>query len=258
MIVYHKYSPAFVQVNINYALTSEQDKIAKKVSENYLKDCNCLIYAVCGAGKTELIFDVIKTALLRGEQIGFTVPRREVAIEIYGRLVDAFPSVDITLVHGGRTAKLVSQIIVLTTHQLYRYKKFFDLLIFDEIDAFPYSGDFVLEAMFYQSVRGNYVIMSATPSKKLLNKFAKEGEVLTLFTRFHHHQMPVPKLAIKFLGLEYICLYLTLKRLINSDKSVLVFAPTISEVETLFVFLKVLLKGGNSFIQKDKCECDYL
>lgn len=244
--VFHRdYPPTFVKADINYPLTSEQNKIAKTVSKNYLNHTNTLIYAVCGAGKTELVFDAIKEALARGEIVGFTIPRREVVIEIYYRLVSAFPSIDITLVYGGNTTKLEGQIVVLTTHQLYRYKNYFDLLIFDEIDAFPYSGDFVLEAMFYRSVRGSYVIMSATPSKKLLKTFATNGEVLTLFTRFHHHQMPVPKLIIRAFLFEYLLVLLTLKRMLKNEKSVLVFAPTISQAETLFAFLRLAVKGGN-------------
>lgn len=245
VIEYHSFTPLFARPDINYALTSEQEEIAKKVSKNYVDKKNSLIYAVCGAGKTELVFDVVKMALARGEQIGFTIPRREVVIEIYHRLIEAFPTVDITLVHGGNTSRLRGQIIVLTTHQLYRYKNFFDLLIFDEIDAFPYSGDFVLEAMFKQSVRGQYVIMSATPSQKLIKSLELNGEVLTLFTRFHRHQMPVPRVIISFLALEYITLFIELKRLLKLKKSVLVFAPTISEAEVLYSLLKFLVKGGN-------------
>jgi len=245
IVTYKKYTPIFTQPAINYPLTKEQEQIAKRVSKNYLDCKNSLIYAVCGAGKTELVFDVIKTSLSRGEQIGFTIPRREVVIEIYMRLKEAFPSIEITLVHGGNTNKLTGQIIVLTSHQLYRYKKFFDLLVFDEIDAFPYEGDFVLDAMFRQSVRGSYVIMSATPSKKLIDSFKDNGEVLTLFSRFHHHQMPVPKIKISFFLLEYLTLFLELRRLLGLGKSVLIFAPTISEAETLFLLLKHLIKAGN-------------
>lgn len=251
-IIYRPFQPIYAVPDINYPLTPEQDKIAKKVSKNYLEKKNSLIYAVCGAGKTELVFDVIKTALGLGQQIGFTIPRREVVIEIYGRLKSAFPSVDITLVHGGNTSNLLGQIIVLTTHQLYRYKEFFDLLIFDEIDAFPYSGDFVLEAMFRQSVRGHYVIMSATPSQKLIEEFERNGDILTLFTRFHHHQIPVPRVIETFQLIDYFITLSVAKRIINHDKGLLIFAPTISEAETLYYFLKVFLKQGNLVHSKIK------
>ena len=244
VIEYRPYPKVYARPDINYPLTEEQEGIAKRVSKNYLDHKDTLIYAVCGAGKTELVFDVIKTALARGEQIGFTIPRREVVIEIYSRLKSAFPSIEITFVHGGNTDRLLGQIIVLTTHQLYRYKHFFDLLIFDEIDAFPYDGDFVLEAMFKASVRGNYVVMSATPSKKLIKDFSKRGEVLTLFTRFHHHQIPVPRIRIAFMLIQYLVLISELKRLLNANKSVLVFAPTISLAESLYLLLKTIIKGG--------------
>lgn len=244
VIEYTPFPPHVVNVNINYPLTPQQNQIAKRVRQNYIGGINSLIYAVCGAGKTELVFDVIREALRNGQQIGFTIPRREVVKEIYVRLVEAFPSVDIALVHGGNTSRLRGQIIVLTTHQLYRYKQFFDLLIFDEIDAFPYAGDFVLEAMFKQSIRGHFVLLSATPSQRLLTSFAKTGEVLTLFTRFHHHQMPVPRVVIGFYLVDYVLLFRHLRRLINAGKSVLVFAPTIARAEGLFNLLKNVIKKG--------------
>jgi len=49
---------------------------------------------------------------------------------------------------GDHHDALTGNIIVLTTHQLFRYEDYFDLLIFDEIDAFPYVGDLVLESFF--------------------------------------------------------------------------------------------------------------
>lgn len=252
-VIRHKnYPPVFVQPNINYGLTAEQDRIAKQVVKNYRNFKNTLIYAVCGAGKTELVFDVMKEAISKGHTIGFTIPRKEVVIEIYERLKSAFPTISICAVYGGNTTLLEAQIIVLTTHQLYRYKAYFDLLIFDEIDAFPYAGDFVLEAMFYKAVKGNYVVMSATPSKALIETFENNGEVLTLFSRFHNQAIPVPRLIRSAFFSEYVVLILNLKRMLKNGKSVLVFVPTISEAEILFPFLKVLIKGGEIVHSKMK------
>jgi competence protein ComFA len=42
----------------------------------------------------------------------------------------------------------------LTTHQIYRYVAYFDLLVIDEYDAFPFKGDPVLEAFAQRSLKG--------------------------------------------------------------------------------------------------------
>lgn len=258
VVKHRSYPPLFVTPDINYPLTEEQDTIAKRVVSNYHNKKNTLIYAVCGAGKTELVFDVIKYALSKGHTIGFTIPRKEVVIEIYERLKKVFPSVSMTALYGGHTKVLEAQIVMLTTHQLYRFKDYFDLLIFDEIDAFPYAGDFVLEAMFYRSIRGNYVVMSATPSNKLIDKFEKEGEVLTLFSRFHNKEIPVPKLIISGFLFEYLVLIKNLRRMLDKGKSVLVFVPTISEAERLFTFLNLIVKKGNIVHSKQDHNSDII
>lgn len=221
-----KYKEIVVKANIDYGLTPNQLEVASKVSENFSKGIDSLIYAVCGAGKTELVFDVITLALARGMQIGFAIPRKEVVREIYIRIKEAFPLIKTTAVYGGHTEDLNGQIIVLTTHQLYRYNDFFDLLIFDEIDAFPYVGDFVLDALFKRSLKGHFVMMSATPSEKLIKQFEETGGLVTLFSRFHNHAIPVPKKIITGFGYQYIVLLFSLKRFIKANKSVLIFTPT--------------------------------
>ena len=52
--------------------------------------------------------------------------------------------------------------IICTTHQLYRYPQYFDLLILDELDAFPYVNNEVLIGLLQNSIKGNYIYMSAT------------------------------------------------------------------------------------------------
>lgn len=239
------HEPLNLQIKIDYELTTAQTKIAKKVVDNYKNQKNTLIYAVCGAGKTELVFAVIREALSKGAQVGFTIPRREVVIEIANRLKNTFPQAKVISVFGEQTKTLTGNIIVLTTHQLFRYPAYFDLLIFDEIDAFPYAGDLVLEAMFKNSIRGNYVILSATPSMKLINEFAASGTLLTLFSRFHNKEIPVPYFVRSLYVLNFYFLIKNMQRLFRNKKSVLVFVPTIKGAEQLFSTLKLFFKTGN-------------
>ena len=133
---------------LSYELSEDQEKIATGVKEAFINHKNSLIYAVCGAGKTELVYRTIAYALSVGLQVGFTIPRKDVVIELEERIKSAFPNNSVVSVYGGHTSILEADIIILTCHQLYRYEKYFDLLIIDETDAFPYQGNDVLHTFF--------------------------------------------------------------------------------------------------------------
>ena len=60
-----------------------------KVKETFINKKNSLIYAVCGAGKTELVYQTMAYALEQGLQVGFTIPRRDVVIELEKRIKEA-------------------------------------------------------------------------------------------------------------------------------------------------------------------------
>lgn len=224
----------------------EQEKISCRIKENYKNHKNTLVYAVCGAGKTELVFGVIEHALSLGHKVGFSIPRKDVVIELSERLANSFKNNKVVALYGGNTIEKDGDIIVLTTHQLYRYEKFFDLLILDEIDAFPYKDNDVLHAIFLRSVKGNYCLMSATPSEKIKDQFNKgNNEMLTLFHRFHHYPLPVPEIKIRYSVFKIIFIIKKLNIFIKENKPVLVFCATIKECEFLFNFIKTFVKGGN-------------
>lgn len=230
---------------INYELSDDQKRIASSVLDNFKNHINVLIYAVCGAGKTELVFKVIEYALKHSMTVGFAVPRRDVIIELAIRFQKTFKNNVVTSVFGGNTKLLNGDIVCLTTHQLYRYPSFFDLLILDEIDAFPYHGNEVLKSLAKRSVKGNYVLMSATPDKATLDEFAKSGhKILELFTRYHRHPLPMPKVIIYPKIILYICLIKQLRIYQKENKPCLVFVPTISMCEDLYKITKSLVKGG--------------
>lgn len=129
--------------------------------------------------------------------VGFAIPRRDVVIELAKRMESAFKGYIVTCVYGGNNSLLVGDIVCLTTHQLYRYKNYFDLLILDEIDAFPYKGNEVLNNIFKRSIKGHYILMSATPSKKEIEEFnSGNNKMVTLFKRHHGRPIPVPKIKV--------------------------------------------------------------
>lgn len=205
-----------------------------------------MVYAVCGAGKTELSYGVIALALRRGLQVGFALPRRDVVIELFWRIKEAFPENKVVAVYGEHTSALVGDIIILTTHQLYRYRDYFDLLVMDEIDAFPFKDNELLISLYRKSLRGHCVMMSATPSKEILKEFKREGHsIVELRTRFHKKPIPVPKFVLLPEPFRFFYLVKRLKEYQRKKKPCFVFVPSIARCQELFSLLSHLVKGGN-------------
>lgn len=241
-----KYKPPDnVVLSLDYQLSNAQKDIALKVKEAFINRRNVLINAVCGAGKTELVYEVIKYALDNGMQVGFSVPRKDVVIDLYPRFVSAFPLQKVVSVYGNHTDDLIGNIILLTTHQLYRYEKFFDLLIIDETDAFPFNGNDLLNEMFNRSLRGNYIMMSATVLPSMVEKINKEnGVILSLNKRYHNHPLPLPMIKTFYFG-KFIYLIYKMRLFMKNKLPLLVFVPTIDECERLYRLCSIFVKNGN-------------
>lgn len=249
----HNIEPGAVVLKLGYQLSDDQKRISDSVVENWKNKKDTLINAVCGAGKTELVYHVIATCLSKGKNVAFAVPRRDVVIELFHRIKEVFPSNSVIALYGGHTDKLEADIVVLTTHQMYRYENYFDLIVLDEIDAFPFKGDPLLNKMFFRAVRGNIVMMSATPSDDVLEYFSRENRaILELNTRFHRHPLPVPEVVVKYGYLKFPWLFKKLENFFLENKVVFVFAPTIDRCEFVYKILKTKFKNG-AFVHS-KCK----
>ena len=247
------YAHGAVVLKLGYSLSKDQEKLSKQIVANYKTKIDTLVNAVCGAGKTELIYAVMAYCLSLGKSVAFAVPRRDVVIELSQRIHMVFPNNSIVSVYGGHTEKLNADIVVLTTHQLYRYEKYFDLIILDEIDAFPFKDNKLLRSMFFRAIKGNIVMMSATPSKDVIEFFSKKNKaILELNTRFHKHPLPVPKVVNRIGVFKLPFLITKMKEYINQNKKVFVFAPTIAKCEFLFRIIKIFVKNG-TFVHS-KCK----
>ena len=247
------YAHGAVVLKLGYSLSKDQEKLSKQIVANYKNKIDTLVNAVCGAGKTELIYAVMAYCLSLGKSVAFAVPRRDVVIELSQRIHMVFPNNSIVSVYGGHTEKLNADIVVLTTHQLYRYEKYFDLIILDEIDAFPFKDNKLLRSMFFRAIKGNIVMMSATPSKDVIEFFSKKNKaILELNTRFHKHPLPVPKVVNRIGVFKLPFLIMKMKEYINQNKKVFVFAPTIAKCEFLFRIIKIFVKNG-TFVHS-KCK----
>ena len=237
--------PKSAYYKLDYDLTEDQKRLSEKLVENYKNGKNTLVHAVCGSGKTEITLKAIRYAIECGERVGFAIPRRDVVIELYSRFKDIFKKNKVVCVYGGHTEETKGDLVILTTHQLYRYDKYFDLLIVDEIDAFPFNGNQVLQAFFQRAIRRNYIMMSATPTENALSFHKKHGgEVEELFSRYHMHPLPVPKLVISKGVFIYLELIDILRKFLKKTKPVFIFASTIDMCERLFTILRWIFKGG--------------
>lgn len=224
--------PKKVNAIMNYSLSAVQSKVSSAITQS---NDDVYINAICGAGKTETIFSSIDKALGLGQRVGFVIPRKEVVKEIYERLKQVYPRLQINAVYGGHNEFLDGDIIVLTAHQCYRYPNKFGLMILDEYDAFPLSGDQTLLNMVNKTCYGKRIYLSATFSKEdLFNK-----KQLEIRRRYHQYDLPVPKIK---LGNQFK-LYLNLLRFLthNKDNTIFIYVPTIKAGKSLKMILNLAL-----------------
>ncbi len=159
-----------------------------------------LVWAVCGAGKTEVSFDAIASSLDMGARVLYAVPRRDVVLELFPRFKRAFPGVSISVLYGGcRYGRFDdARLTLATTHQVIRFYRNFDLVVLDEVDAFPYRGS----RMLYDAVErarvpgGKIIYLTATPRPEYL-KGVNKGKItlVTIPARHHGFPLPVPEIV---------------------------------------------------------------
>lgn len=209
---------------LGFELTKAQNDLSKKVVSKIKNKKDVLIFAACGTGKTEIILETIKYCLENKLKVGIAIPRRQVVLQLKSRFQKYFSKISIVGVCEGFTKDLFADLIICTTHQLHNYPQYFDVLVIDEPDAFPFSGNPLLQALAENSVIGNIVYMSATPTNEM-----KRLDTLTLFRRYHGHDLLVPKVVIGF----KLFLYFKMYKWITLNKKVLLFVPTIALAQKL-------------------------
>ena len=179
------------EYRLSFALTDRQAEISRKLRDHVRQGESVLLEAVCGAGKTEIVFEMISDALSAGKKVGMAIARRQVVLEIADRLAKAFVHLKVIPVCQGHTSDVRGDLIVCTTHQLYRYRGYFDVLILDEPDAFPFKNDSVLHGIARNSCHGSFVYLTATPDDALKNDESLRR--LYLSKRPHGHDLCVPQ-----------------------------------------------------------------
>ncbi|MGX6445262.1 DEAD/DEAH box helicase [Neobacillus sp. K501] len=172
---------------------SASDQVVDAIEQNQ----ELLVWAVCGAGKTEVLFAGIESALMAGKRVCIATPRTDVVLELTPRLKAAFPKITVASLYGGSSDRhLYAPLTIATTHQLLRFYHAFDTIILDEVDAFPYT---VEESLQYAAIQARkptsaMIHLTATPNDKWQRECRSGKRAFTTIpARFHRHPLPVPR-----------------------------------------------------------------
>ncbi|MFR0583693.1 DEAD/DEAH box helicase [Limosilactobacillus mucosae] len=196
----NQFCPPYPQLIWQGQLSLLQEQVAKEVQVSMCHHERRLIWAVTGAGKTEMMFKGLAERLRQGERIAWASPRVDVCLEIYPRLKKAFKNCEIALLYGkAQEPYHYRQLTVCTTHQLLRFYHAFDNLIIDEVDAFPFATNPQLYFAAQNAVKpdGGMTFLTATPGKALLQS-VKRGQLQVSYLplRYHGHLLPVPRVEL--------------------------------------------------------------
>lgn len=219
-------------------LSEQQQQASNCIIETIKMKETRLLWAVAGAGKTEMLFSGIEKALKNKERVCIASPRVDVCLELAPRLKEAFPTIPLAILYGDMEKEYeYTQLSIATTHQLFRFKEAFDLLIIDEIDAFPFERDQSLQfaANKARKEKSALIYLSATPNQKMQRDVKKSKlKAAILPARYHGHKLPLPKtkwcanwqenILRKFMNTSFGKAF---HERIKSKKKFLVFVPNI-------------------------------
>ncbi|MGE7613956.1 helicase-related protein [Paenibacillus sp. NPDC101420] len=237
-------------------LAERRERSANSCPERFL------LWAVTGAGKTEMIFPLLEAVLAAGGRALVATPRRDVVLELAPRLAKAFPAEILAVLYGGSAERWVSgRLTLATTHQLLRFHRGFDLVIIDELDAYPYHNDPMLAYAAEQAckVDGFFIYLSATPPQEM-QRLVRSGRLphARVPVRFHGHPLPVPQhlsmisiqTCLKRGNLPRSIIH-TLGRSLEREAQIFCFVSRIAHIEGLLVLLRrsfpgVVIEGTSS------------
>jgi competence protein ComFA len=233
-----------LQPSLTFAQKRASSQVLDFAQHSQLKEA--LLWAACGAGKTEVCFTSAAWALEKGKSVLFAAPRQDVIYDVAPRLQKNFPGLQFQVLSGKTPVKYQKGNLVLaTTHQILRFYQAFDLIFLDEMDAFPYKGSRMLQWGLKQalSAGGKILYLTATPSEAVLKNNNKEGKnLIRLPARHHRYPVPVPEwFKFHFLPDKPNLTEKMKAQLQNmvSQGVTLIFVPKISWVLPLVKYLRI-------------------
>lgn len=232
-------------------LSEQQQKASADLVTTVQNHEERLVWAVAGAGKTEMLFQAIEWALKERMRICLASPRVDVCLELAPRLQTAFKEVEIAVLYGSAEAKYAyTQLVIATTHQLLRFREAFDVIIIDEIDAFPFHIDKTLQfaAQKARKKESAMIYLSATPSKEMRQQVrSKRLAASILPARYHGFPLPAPKFlwtgdwktAVRTQKYRN-AFFIQVKRLLAQQRRFLIFVPHIELMHELASCLQMI------------------
>lgn len=188
---YHRIIPNQIhEMRLEFELSKEQKEASQFLLKSIITKHIGFLYAVCGAGKTEILYETIYHFLTNNQKICFAIPRTDVVIELSSRLIKIFPKTVIKPLYHKEKDDSCAHVVVSTIHQLIHYFEEFDLIILDEADAFPYKSNPLLTRLVKRALKpdGAFIMMSATYEYKELKYIEKNKQPMyQLPARFHRH-----------------------------------------------------------------------
>lgn len=238
------YSQSQTHYRLKFQLSLSQKRISNELLKCYKNKENAYVWAVCGSGKTEIVFQTIQYALNKGHRVCFCIPRKELVKELYVRIQESFKDIEIGLIYGGVCKNEDAQFIICTMHQLYKFENSFGfhLMVADEVDAFPFKNNEVLEEIFARCCLGTYIKLSATFQEADI----QNGQLLIMNKRYHQYDLPVPH---SILFPQYLQKWAILFILLMKRKRWIIYVPTLEDVENFVRFLvhrKIPAQGVSS------------
>lgn len=230
----------------NGKLSPFQQTISDQLCADYSKHRTFLIWAVTGAGKTEMIYALLNQLIQSGQHIAYVAPRIDVVKELAERFRSVFSTLTIPCLHGGsQDTYTLEPFTVLTIQQLIRFRHCFDAIFIDEVDAYPYTDDPMLAHFVNQALQkdGRKIYLTATLTKNLQQQRQEEHwRVYELPVRYHLQPLPVPSYQWLFRSYRYLqrqrLPYVVKKLLRKRARRVLFFFPNIQQMKEWLLLLK--------------------
>lgn len=248
----NQFSPQPTPLTWQGRLTTAQATCSREIRDFFQTGGDHLLWAVTGAGKTEMLFEGVGWALSQGLRVAIASPRVDVCLELMPRFEAAFATVPQVTLHGDMPGQYqYCQLTICTTHQLLRFYHAFDVLVIDEVDAFPFAADDGLHYAAQQAKKqsGALLYLTATPSQALL-KSQRQGRIQVSYLPARYHGYPLPEITVKLTpawrkrlkkGRLPSQIRQTLMSLMRQQHRFLIFVPHIIDLAPTGAALKQLI-----------------
>ena len=196
-----------------------------------------------------MIFPLLDAVLSAGGRALVATPRRDVVLELAPRLARAFGEDRLSVRYGGSPdRKRIAPLTLATTHQLLRFQEAFHLVLIDELDAFPFHGDPMLQFAAGKARRpdGVTVLLTATPPRELQRE-VRMGRLpcARVPVRYHGFPLPEPR-RLRLPELSRMLrtgrlpprLVRALRRSVAAGSSLFVFVPYVRQAEVFAELLR--------------------